>query len=67
MMILRVYAMWDRSKTILCVLLFIYIVQTITSALYAAIFINPNTYLSGVSRARLIVRMYLNHITLYFL
>jgi hypothetical protein len=46
MMILRVYAMWNRSRTILRALLFIYIVQTISSGLFAAIYINPNTYLS---------------------
>jgi hypothetical protein len=66
-MILRVYAMWNRSRTILFVLLFIYIVQTISSGLYAAIYINPNTYLSGTSWARWVVPMHLNHIPLYFL
>ncbi|KAI9456196.1 hypothetical protein HD554DRAFT_2078122 [Boletus coccyginus] len=46
MMILRVYTMWNQSRTILRVLLFIYLVQTILSVLYAGIYINPNTYLS---------------------
>jgi len=46
MMILRVYTMWSRSRTILHVLLFIYIVQTITSFIYAGIYFNPNTHMS---------------------
>ena len=66
-MILRVYAMWSRSRTILRVLLFIYIVQTISCVVYAVVYINPNTYLSGTSRARWVVPMHLNHIALYFL
>jgi hypothetical protein len=67
MMILRVYAMWNRSRTILCVLLFIYIVQTISFVTYAGISFNPNTYLSGTSWARLIVTVHLKQIALYFL
>ena len=48
-MILRVYAMWGRSRTILRVLLFIFIVQTISGVIFVAIYINPNTYMSGKS------------------
>ena len=57
MMILRVYAMWNRSRTILCVLLFIYMVQTIFSVVVVGIYINPDTSLSGMSQASLIVLM----------
>jgi len=46
MMILRVYTMWGRSRTILRVLLSIYIVQTIVCLIYAGMYINPNTDLS---------------------
>jgi hypothetical protein len=55
-MILRVYAMW-KSRTILCVLLFIYVVQTIFSVVVLGIYINPHASLSGTFRARLIVPM----------
>ncbi|KAN0094339.1 hypothetical protein V8E55_002626 [Tylopilus felleus] len=46
MMVLRVYAMWNRSRTILCVLLLIYIAQTIICFIFAGIYINTDTYLS---------------------
>ncbi|KAF8126709.1 hypothetical protein EV363DRAFT_1523971 [Boletus edulis] len=46
MMILRVYTMWNRSRTILSVLLFIYVPQTISSVILDGIYNNPNTYLS---------------------
>lgn len=49
MMILRVYAVWNRSRKILCVLLFIYMAQTVISIIIAGIYINPNTYMSGMS------------------
>ncbi|KAH0836814.1 hypothetical protein J3R83DRAFT_8579, partial [Lanmaoa asiatica] len=45
-MILRVYAMWNRSKWILWVLLFIHVSQVIVSSLFAGIYYNPNTYIS---------------------
>ena len=57
-MILRVYAMWGRSRTILRVLLFIFIVQTISGVIFVAIYINPNTYMSGMSWG-LVVSMHL--------
>jgi len=45
-MILRVYAMWNRSRRILYVLLFIYVSQVIVPFVLIGIYINPNTYLS---------------------
>lgn len=54
-MILRVYTMWNRSRTILFVLLFVYVAQTILSIVIAGIYINPDTYLSGMSQAELVV------------
>jgi len=45
-MILRVYAMWNRSKRILYILLFFYVAQIIVSFVGEGININPNTYLS---------------------
>ena len=47
-MILRVYAMWNRSKWILCLLLFIYIPQVIVTILFAVVY-DTSTYLSGMS------------------
>jgi len=52
-MILRVYAMWNQSKQILWVLLFIYVPQVILALVMNGIFYNPNTYLSGVSHDKL--------------
>ncbi|KAF8127588.1 hypothetical protein EV363DRAFT_1171890 [Boletus edulis] len=46
MMILRVYAMWNRSRTILSILLFIYVPQSIISVVLVGIYNNPNTHLS---------------------
>lgn len=57
MMILRVYALWNRSRTILGVLLVVYAAQTVLSVVIAAIYINPSTYLSGAHRAELVVLM----------
>ena len=48
MMLLRVYAMWNRSKIILGVLLLIYIPLNIIIFVFAGVFNNPNTYLSGM-------------------
>jgi len=45
-MILRVYAMWNRSKQILQFLLFIYVPQVIIASVFTGIYNNPNTYLS---------------------
>ncbi|KAF8427616.1 hypothetical protein L210DRAFT_3135880 [Boletus edulis BED1] len=44
-MILRVYAMWNRSKPILCILLFIYVLQTIVAVVLDGV-INDPTHLS---------------------
>ncbi|KAF8126691.1 hypothetical protein EV363DRAFT_1347117 [Boletus edulis] len=45
-MILRVYAMWSRSRTILYILLFIWVVQVVTTAVFNGIYNNPGTYSS---------------------
>ncbi|KAF8122286.1 hypothetical protein EV363DRAFT_1106998, partial [Boletus edulis] len=45
-MILRVYAMWNRSRTILSILLLIYVPQNILTVVLNGIYNNPNTYLS---------------------
>ncbi|KAF8452874.1 hypothetical protein L210DRAFT_2061202 [Boletus edulis BED1] len=42
-MILRVYAMWNRSRTILCVLSLIYVLQVVTSIVFNGIYNNPAT------------------------
>jgi len=52
-MILRVYAMWNQSRWILCILLFVYVPQSIVTLLFSGIYINPNTYFSGVSHDKL--------------
>ncbi|KAF8419133.1 hypothetical protein L210DRAFT_2345434 [Boletus edulis BED1] len=46
LMILRVYAMWNQSRTIRFVLLSIYVIQTIISVVVDAIYDNPNTFFS---------------------
>ncbi|KAF8547884.1 hypothetical protein OG21DRAFT_837284 [Imleria badia] len=43
-MILCVYAMWNRSKSILYILLFIYVPQVIVSFIYTGAVDNPNTF-----------------------
>ncbi|KAF8119702.1 hypothetical protein EV363DRAFT_1196235 [Boletus edulis] len=45
-MILRVYTLWKRSKAILYILLFIFLVQTIIDIVFTGIYVNPNTHLS---------------------
>ena len=52
-MILRVYAMWNQSKRVLSILLFIYMPQVIVPFVFQGIYGNPNTYLSGMSQAKL--------------
>ena len=47
-MIVRVYAMWNRSKWILYLLLFVYVPQVIIAIVLTAVY-NTSTYLSGVS------------------
>ena len=49
-MVLRVYAMWDRSRTVLGILLFIYMAQIIISCVWAGIDVNPNETLFGMFR-----------------
>ena len=50
-MILRVYAMWNRSRTILCVLLLIYVPSIIIVCVVVGIYGSPGNHLSGMSRA----------------
>ncbi|KAF8428909.1 hypothetical protein L210DRAFT_3563686 [Boletus edulis BED1] len=45
-MILRVYTLWKRSKAILYILLFIFLVKTIIDIVFTGIYVNPNTHLS---------------------
>ena len=52
-MILRVYAMWNQSKRVLYCLLFIYVPQVILAFVDVGVYNNPNTYLSGMSQAKL--------------
>ena len=47
-MILRVYAMWNRSKGILYFLLFIYVSQVTVSLVFTGIYTNPNKYYMGM-------------------
>ncbi|KAF8419132.1 hypothetical protein L210DRAFT_873189 [Boletus edulis BED1] len=49
LMILRVHAMWNRSRAILCILLLVYIIQTFTAVVFAGIYTNPNTHLSVIT------------------
>ena len=51
-MVLRVYAMWNKSKRILYILLSIYVPQVVVSFAVQVIYSNP-TYLSGMSQAKL--------------
>lgn len=51
-MIVRVYAMWNQSKRILYLLLFIYVPQIIISIVFTAVY-NTSTYLSGASQINL--------------
>jgi len=56
-MILRVYAMWDRSRIIFGILLFFYVPQVVVSAVWEGIYNNPGGTLSGMLRAKLEVSM----------
>ena len=53
-MILRVYAMWGRSKIILGFYLFIYVPDTIAAFVFASVFDNPNTYMSSMFETLLV-------------
>ncbi|KAF8545892.1 hypothetical protein OG21DRAFT_1317302 [Imleria badia] len=48
-MILQVYAMWNQSKRILYVLLFIYVPQVIVSFIYTGAVDNPTTFHTSVT------------------
>ena len=50
-MILRVYAMWNQSKWVLYVLLFIFVPQVVVSFVFVGIYNNPSSTFSGMSRA----------------
>ena len=52
-MILRVYTMWNRSRTILYVLLFVYVVQIIVSVVLPAIYNSSPTYFTRASQRKL--------------
>jgi len=49
-MILRVYAMYNRSKTILGLLLVFYVATIVLYAISSSIYNNPNTNLSSTHR-----------------
>ena len=51
-MILRVYAMWNRSKAILGVLLVIYVPQVLVNVVWEAVYANPGKSLSGMAWAQ---------------
>jgi hypothetical protein len=52
-MILRVYAMWNQSRNILYILLFIYVPHTILTFVGQGVYSNLDAYLSGMSLAKL--------------
>ena len=54
-MILRVYAIWNQSKGILYILLFLYVPQVILSFVFAGMYFGPNLNAnhSGMSEAQL--------------
>jgi hypothetical protein len=52
-MILRVYAMWNQSKRVFYILLFMYVAQVILSFVARDIYSPNTTYLSGMSQAKL--------------
>ena len=56
-MLLRVYTMWNRSRTILYVLLFVYALQVIDSVVLPAIYNSSNTYFTRTSQLKLKVSM----------
>ena len=58
-MVLRVYAMWNRSKTVLGILLCLYVTQTITAFTFAGIYNTPGPYFSGMFQAELQVSFHL--------
>lgn len=48
-MTLRVYAMWNRSKIVLGILLVFYLLEVVIQVVGTAIFSNPDTYSPGVA------------------
>ena len=61
-MILRVYAAWGRSRTILGILLFFYVPQIIVAFVFTGIFNNPGTYFSGTSQSFIANSLTLNRL-----
>ncbi|KAF8452911.1 hypothetical protein L210DRAFT_3499738 [Boletus edulis BED1] len=59
-MILRVYSMWNRSRTILSILLFLYVTQTIITVVLDGIYDTPNTYVSAIQVYLVIPRLVLS-------
>ena len=51
-MILRVHAMWSRSRIILVILLFVYVPTIAVSIVWEGIYSNPGKTLSGMFRAQ---------------
>jgi len=51
-MILRVYAMWKRSKKVLWSLLFIHVVQIVLSIVWEAVYVRPGATLLGMVLAQ---------------
>jgi hypothetical protein len=70
-MIFRVYAMWSQSKTILIVLLCMYMSHIIVACTVNGIYFTPGAYFSGVFQNKLELTMPactdgLNLATLFF-
>ena len=56
-MVLRVYAMWYKSKRILGVLLGVYIPHVVIAWIFTGIYNTPGAYFSGVSENKLELSM----------
>ena len=65
-MILRVYAMWSRSKRILCLLQFIYVPQVIVTSVLAVVY-NTGTYLSGMAQINFTCHSNLTQVAIHLL
>ena len=47
-MILRVAALWNQSRTILAILFLIYVSQVVVNIVWDSVYENPGTSLSGI-------------------
>ena len=65
-MIMRVYAMWNRSKWILYLLLFIYVPQVVITFVFAGVY-GTSKYLTGMSQIFLTCHSTLTQVALHFL